>query len=160
EAQELIRTQQQGLGRPIISTDHAGYRVVAVGNKIRYSKKWKYFADFLSDYLKEILDPEWGNAEIKKPLADRHPILQLYNSYCTFQRSVEARPDGTWTAIATGVVHCYLGLAYNLYLLDHNAELQERLITRLKDPKRRTPRHSIKSPIGRTPTPGIERSLF
>ena len=32
-----------------------------------------------------------------------------------------------------GVVYCYLGLAYNLYLMKHNIELQSRLVSRLKD---------------------------
>lgn len=35
----------------------------------------------------------------------------------------------------TGVVACYLGTAYSLYLLDHNVELQDRLVRRLKNPK-------------------------
>ncbi len=30
---------------------------------------------------------------------------------------------------------CYLGLAYDLYLLSHNVELQDRLVRRLKDPR-------------------------
>jgi hypothetical protein len=30
-------------------------------------------------------------------------------------------------------VACYLGLAYSLYLLDHNVELQDRLVRRLKN---------------------------
>ena len=34
----------------------------------------------------------------------------------------------------TGIVACYLGVAYGLYLLDHNVELQARLIDRLKNP--------------------------
>ena len=34
-----------------------------------------------------------------------------------------------------GVVYCYLGLSYGLFLLKHNVELQERLMKRLKDPK-------------------------
>ena len=35
----------------------------------------------------------------------------------------------------TGVVACYLGTAYSLYLLDHNVELQARLVRRLKNSK-------------------------
>jgi len=34
----------------------------------------------------------------------------------------------------TGIAACYLGLSYSLYLLDHNVEVQERLVKRLKDP--------------------------
>jgi len=36
--------------------------------------------------------------------------------------------------LATGAVDAYFGLAYNLYLLAHNVELQERFVKRLKDP--------------------------
>lgn len=133
KARELIRTQQQGMGRPIIATNIAEYQVVAVGNTIHYSKNWRFFSDFLTDFIKNALGGEWGNAEIAKPLEQRHPILQWYDALCRFQRSNEKQPDGAYVAIATGVVYCYLGLAYNLYLLKHNVELQKRLVARLKN---------------------------
>ena len=38
---------------------------VAVGSKLYYSKRWRYFADFLADYMKMILGSEWGNAEYR-----------------------------------------------------------------------------------------------
>ena len=41
-------------------------------------------------------------------------------------------PGVVQTANVTGVVACFMGLAYSLYLLDHNVELQERLVRRLK----------------------------
>ena len=49
----------------------------------------------------------------------RDAIFSLQGKYTTHQM--------------IGVVYCYLGLAYSLYLLDHNVELQARLIKRLKD---------------------------
>jgi len=70
KAQELQRQKQQGLGRPMISIEHKGYRFVAVGNRLHYGK-CKTFPDFLIDYIKQILGGEWGNAEIAKPLAER-----------------------------------------------------------------------------------------
>jgi hypothetical protein len=130
-ARELIRTEQQGLGRPIISASIGEYRLVAVGGTLHYSKKWKFFADFLSDYIKNTLGHDWGNAEIAKPVEQRHPIMQWYDAFCHFQRNHQKKPDGTYVANSTGIVYCYLGLAYNLYLLKHNAELQERFIARL-----------------------------
>jgi hypothetical protein len=75
KAQELQRQKQQGLGRPIISIEYKGYRFVAVGNKLHYGK-WKSFPDFLTNYIKDTLGGEWGNAEIAKPLAERHPLMQ------------------------------------------------------------------------------------
>jgi len=132
KAKELMRTQQQGLGKPIISTDFNDHKVVAVGNTVYFSKDWKFFTDFLSHYLKTKLDPEWGNEELAKAPEERHPIVQWYTAYCEFQKKHEKQPDGTYSGEATGVFFCYLGLAYSLYLLDHNAELQERYLQRLK----------------------------
>ena len=84
-------------------------------------------------YLKTVTDSEWGNSELKKDWDERHPILRWYHDYCVAQHASEKQPDGTYYAIPTGVVNCYLGLAYGLYLLHHNVELQSRLIERLKN---------------------------
>lgn len=132
QAKEAQRVAQQGLGRPIISAEFAGGQVVAVRNKV-YHIKGKTFHDFLGAYLQRILDPDWGNAELKKPLADRHPILQWYDSMCRLQR--RAGLDGTRVqeAEANGAAAAWLRLAYDLYALDHNAELQKKLIGRLKN---------------------------
>jgi hypothetical protein len=133
EAQEMIRTQQQGLGRPIIAEKVGEHQVVRVGDTLHYSKEWKFFPDFLSGYIKDVLGSDWGNAEIAKPIEERHPIMQWYDAYCHFQKAIEKRPDGTYAVNATGVIYCYIGLAYNLYLLKHNVKLQERFVARLKN---------------------------
>jgi len=133
KADELIRQQQQGLGRPIIATKTKDKQLVVVGNAIYHSAKWKTFPDFLSDYLKMILGSEWGNAEIEKPLHNRHTILQWYDEYCQYQRRYLKQEGEIASSPMTGVVYCYLGLAYSLYLLKHNVELQNLLIKRLKD---------------------------
>jgi len=41
--------------------------------------------------------------------------------------------DGLYSAEMSGVVRAYLGLAYDLYLCAHNAELPELLIKRLRN---------------------------
>jgi hypothetical protein len=133
QAKELTRIQQQGLGKPIIATKFRDQQVVAVGNTIYISPKWKTVPDFLSVYLKKKIGEEWGNSEIKKKYEDRHPILQWYNEYCKLQQKHMDDSGKIVSILATGVVYCYLGLAYNLYLLDHNVELQQRYIERLKD---------------------------
>ncbi len=134
EAEELIRVQQQGEGKPIISTVWKDRRFVAIVNTLYASKDWKFFPDFLSDYLKEVLGTEWGDLELKKEWDKRHPILRWYHDYCFWQKSGGRQADGTYSATPTGVVHCYVGLAYGLYLLEHNVELQSRLVKRLKNP--------------------------
>jgi hypothetical protein len=134
QADERIRQTQQGLGRPIIGIKSHGHQLVAVGDTLFHSPTWKTFPDFLADYIKRILDPAWGNAEIGKAIADRHPIVQWYDAFARYQQATIKVPGEVHSAPMTGVVACYLGLAYSLYLLAHNVELQNRLIRRLKDP--------------------------
>lgn len=133
KAQELQRQKQQGLGRPIISTEHKGYRFVAVGNRLHYGK-WKTFPDFLAYYIKQTLGSEWGNAEIAKPLSERHPILQWYDKICRLQAAHAKEPGTLFSTPMTGAVSAYNRLAYNLYLIAHNGkDIQTRLIARLKN---------------------------
>ena len=132
KANELIREQQQGLGKPILSLKHRDHQIVAVGKSLYFSPKWKTFPDFLSDYMKIITTGEWGNAEIKKPFEERHPAIQWYDDYCRYQKLHQKKEGEIFSAPVTGVVNCYLGLAYNLYLLKHNVELQKRFIERIK----------------------------
>ena len=134
EAREHQRRLMQGLGRPIISWEGPnGLRFVAIGKMLRWSRAWRTFPDFLSDYIKHALTPEWGNAELKKPLEERHPLLQWYHKLCEFQRAQVKNANGIYQTQATGVVRAYLGLAYDLYLCQHNAELPELLLNRLRN---------------------------
>jgi hypothetical protein len=133
KAREIQRRKQQGLGRPIISIEHKGYRFVAVGNKPHYGK-WKSFPDFLAYYIKHTLDGAWGNAEIAKSLADRHPVMQWYDNICHLQAAHAGEPGAMFSTPLTGALSAYNRLAYNLYLIAHNAkDIQTRLIARLKD---------------------------
>ena len=133
KAKESLRKHQQGKGKPIISTEFAGQRVVAVGGTAYFAKNQRTFVDFLGDYIKRALGSDWGTAEIKKPLEDRHQILQWYDALCAYQRKHASRPEGDiQESPMTGLVSAYYGLAYNLYLLQHNAELQAYLMRRIK----------------------------
>jgi len=130
---EEKRKEEQGEVRPIISVDYQGYKFVAVGNRLHYSKNYKSFHDFLFVYIRNCLTPEWVNSEIKKPLEERHTILQWYDSVCTFQMKNIQKEGEVHSAICTGVVGAYLSLSYDLYVLRHHSLLQDRLIDRLRD---------------------------
>ncbi len=133
KVKELQRQKQQGLGRPIISTEFKGYRFIAIGDKLHYGK-WKSFPDFLANYIKNTLGEEWGNAEIAKPLAERHPILQWYDKICHLQKLHSKKPGAIFSTPLTGAVSAYNRLAYNLYLIAHNGEdIETKLINRLKN---------------------------
>ena len=134
QARERIRQTQQGLGRGIISAKFKDQQVVAVGNTVYFSPKWKTFPDFLLDYLKAKLTPEWLQSEATKAEAERHTIVQWGLLLFSMQRELIKKPGEPTHMAVNGVVGCYYGLAYGLYLMDHNVELQRRLIHRLKDP--------------------------
>jgi SEC-C motif-containing protein len=130
---EEIRKETQGEVRPQISIDFKDHKFVAVGNRLHYSKTWKTFHDFLFDYIRTCLTPEWGNAELKKPLEERHPILQWYDSVCAFQKNHIKKVGEVTSAKCTGIVGAYLSLAYDLYVLRHHSLLQNRLVDRLRN---------------------------
>lgn len=133
EAIERRRKTLYGQVRPTIALDFQGFKMVAVGNQLHYSKKWKTFHDFLFDYIKNCLGSEWGNAELRRDSSEKHPILQWYKTLCDFQRQNIKQEGEVYSADCTGPVGAYLSLAYDLYVLRHHSALQERLLKRLRD---------------------------
>lgn len=140
ESKEFQRTQQQGLGRPIISTTFQGYRYVAVGSRFHYSKTWETFHDFLAEYVQIVFGKEWGSSEQKKALEGRHPVLQWIHTISPYRKKVlDENNEKTVSPPMTGAVFAYLTLAYNLYLIAHNTHLvhgeglHARLIERLRN---------------------------
>jgi hypothetical protein len=131
KAAELQREKQQGFGKPIISTFCDGQRFVAVKDKIFHSPKWKTFHDFLHYYIKILLGGEWAEQELKKPEAERHPLLNWYEITARFQNQFIKEPGKINIAPMTGAVTAYLGLAYSLYLVAHNVTVQQILLKRL-----------------------------
>ena len=126
------REQQQGLGKPIISTTHNEQRVVDVANK-RYRGYWKTFHDFLMDYMKDIFGADWGNEEIQKPDKNRHPIIKMYQRTCKYQKKIIKSPGNVYSMAMPGYYAVYLWLSYNLYVIAHNTGVQQKLVNRLKN---------------------------
>lgn len=141
---QLLETQRRiderrkvyGHAKPMVTVEHQGYRIIAVRDRLYYSKNWKTPVDFFVFYIKIVIGGgTWGNAEIAKPYEQRHPILQWYHDVCIWQRehTQERGPDGIFSGLATGSVKAYLALAYDLWTLDNPALLQDKLIRRLKN---------------------------
>lgn len=130
---EAQRRAQQGLGRPIISAEVAGHRFVAIGNRVFFDKQSKTFPDILIRYLRVLLGPEWGNPELSKPETEMHPIALWYRKLALNQVTHAGKPGEVFGAPDTGASRAFLELAYNLYSLQHNSELRDVLIKRLKN---------------------------
>ena len=124
----------QGLGRPITSWEDDHHRFVAVGEELHWGKNWRTFPDFLFHYVKKVLTPEWGAAEQAKSARDRHSLFAWLEKIRELrERDTKAKKGEVVSSIMTGAVKAYLGLAYDLYLSAHNAELPERLLKRLRN---------------------------
>src|SRR6266853_2437825 len=138
EAAEQERQATYGQVRPIISITANGYRLVAVGSTMFWDKeeKWRTFTDFLCYFIKHVFSIEWGAAEQKKPLEERHVIMK----WCEALRLLQLRnptPDehGVCSGEPDGPSYAYLLLAYDLYLLGDHGKLRQRFVERLEDPE-------------------------
>ena len=76
-----------------------------------------------------------GNAEIVKPWDTAPPNIGDGTMNLSVSATEIAAPGArSQRPNIPGIeVACYFGLSYGLYLLEHNVELQQRLIRRLKD---------------------------
>jgi len=132
EAHEFQRREQQGLGKPIISTQANDHRIVAVGSTIHYSKNWKTFHDFLTDYPKIVLGKDWWMSEAGKPPEERHRILTwAVRSYEQRKAYLVGKGPGV-PQPTTGAIGAYMRFAYDLYGLKHAVDVQQLLIDRIK----------------------------
>jgi hypothetical protein len=109
-----------------------GERTVAVRNRIYRSGRWKFFPDFLRDYVPEVLGMDWCQAEAAKPEADRHPIITWRAQAAAYMNAQPPQPDGSRAALPSGAVGAYNCFAYDLYIVDDNGGLDEELLQRLK----------------------------
>jgi hypothetical protein len=122
EANEAQRQKQQGYGKPIISTQLNGIRVLAIGNRIYQSSGWKTFHDFLQQYLIAILGLPWLGSEQEKPESEQHQILKWINRARLDMEAIATRKGEILSAPMTGAQRAFLNLAYNIYLIDHHSE--------------------------------------
>lgn len=120
DALQRRRQQQQGLGRPIISEQVAGQRVVAVGGRLYHSTNWCTFHDFLRDYLLGGLGPDWANAEQAKPVDRRHSIMRWYARAAEQAKALQVTDGTIISGPMTGAIRAFMNLAYNIYLIAHH----------------------------------------
>ena len=146
KAMEVMREKQRqmvdwerkfGKVKPIIHTDFQEKKVVAVGSRVYFAdkSKWKTFPDFLIQYIATVLGKEWGRTELAKPLEERHQIMKWYDGMERFRAKQKVNENGLYEAVPNGAFAAYLLLAYDLYTLEHQMALQQKLLNRLKIPE-------------------------
>jgi hypothetical protein len=130
---EQERVAHFGLIRPQISVVHQDQRMVTVRKRIYYSDKWKFFPDFLRDYVPQVLGLEWCKAEASKPEEERHPIITWRAQGAAYMNAQPAQPDGSRVALPCGALAAYTCFAYDLYVVDDNGGLDDEFLQRLKN---------------------------
>lgn len=125
-----MRQYQQGFGRPIISAELKGARIVAVSKKIKWSTKWRWFTDFLLDHLKDTLGRQWGTQAQRRKLD--HPVFR----WLARMNEVRSRDEsGDIQHDPVGFITSVFRLGYALYLIEHHDQLDESLVARLRRPR-------------------------
>ena len=133
EAQRIEVERQHGRGRPPVSMEMEQHRIVAVGPNLHWSKDWKTFPDFLlNHYYKLCFGREWWMAQVAKPRTEWHPLFLWYAMACEHQKEQIAKLGPGQSIEVTGAALAILWLAYDLYLLEHNLQIQTRLLQRLR----------------------------
>jgi hypothetical protein len=131
QKREEDRIARYGEIRPQISLEHQGYRFVVVGGTLHYSKTWKFFPDFLRDYVMTVFGREWSEAELAKKEDERHQLMQWRREAFRFMNTQPSSPDGNYSAVPNGFLAGYLTFAYDLYTVADNGRLDELLVHRL-----------------------------
>lgn len=132
--------EQNGLlvGRPAISTEFKGHKVVAVGSRLYHSLPVNItFHEFLITFLKDIVGPSWGLAESNKPSDEQHIIVRWIKEMSELLKTssvhIENPVRDIKSASVSGDVQALLSLAYDIYSIYHCTDLPEELIERLKN---------------------------
>ncbi len=132
EHERLAHLTKHGEVKEIISAEMGEWRFVASGKNLTYSKTWKIFPDFLNNHLHNLLGSEWGQRQVSLPLEDQHPAVQWRTINALAHFGKPPGKDGLYES-DTGSANAWFRMAYDLYLVEHNAELQSKLLKRLRD---------------------------
>lgn len=131
EAREELRRIAEGHGRPVITTECQGYRVVAIGNRLAFGR-WELFTDFLLSFAKDILGRDWGNALQKR--GTYHPFLEWLKLLQENHGAKGPEDARKFFQADAAYAKAIFRFAYALYLIEHHSIIPKRLLKRLRNP--------------------------
>ena len=132
ERERIAHKARHGEVREIITAEVGDWRFVASGKTLVYSKTWNVFPDFLNNHLHGLLGQEWGQRQVKLPLVQQHPAVQWRTINALDHYGTPPGEDGLYKS-DTGSANAWFRMAYDFYLVEHNAELQSKLLRRIRD---------------------------
>jgi hypothetical protein len=122
--------------RPQMQAEFQGKKIRAVRNSIYIRPEDETFYDFQINLLLWTLGKKWFDAEMSKPLEQRHIILQWrheLNELLRAQRKLGDAPTKPVSAPLTGDVKALQVLADDIYQLEHALKTPRKIIERLRD---------------------------
>ena len=133
--QDRSFTAQFGHVRPPISAEYQGYKFVAAGNRLLFqpAPKAQFFTDILMTFVPNTFGKEWFDNEIAKPKGTRHPVMEARVKALTIMNRQPKNPDGSFQVQMTSSMLAYFTFAYDLFVVQDNGRLDERLLERLKN---------------------------
>jgi hypothetical protein len=126
------------VSRPQIQAIVGDQKVRAVRNSIYFRPKDESFYDFQINLLLWALGEPWYDAEMAKPLEQRHIILRWRHERCELLKAhqkPEDDPNKPVAAPMTGDVKALQVLADDIYQLEHALKTPRKVINRLRDPR-------------------------
>lgn len=119
-------------GRPIIKTEFGDKNLVYVGRE-KFVFQGETFNDFLVHFLKCKIGHKWLQEQSELPDTDKHPLLLWFAEFGKVAKTAQVNEKGMFCVPGTGSMLSLLKLAYYLYLLGHNAKIEDLLLTRLRN---------------------------
>jgi hypothetical protein len=129
---EADRLRHFGAVLPVIASRSFGRQTVGAGNKIFASTRWKGFLDFLWEYVPFIFGNDWYKSESGKPEAERHPVMQWRLAVLQRASGLQADKDGSVSVTMNAFFMGYFTLAYDLYVIEQNSNLDDLFLKRLR----------------------------
>jgi hypothetical protein len=128
-------TQQFGHVRAPISAEYRGYKFVVAGNKVVFQPKEQaqFFTDILLTFVPHTFGKEWFDIEVAKPQGTQHSVFEARYKAMAYMHAQPRNVQGVYQAQMTGPMLGYFTFAYDLFTVQDNGRLDERLIERLKN---------------------------
>ncbi|MEX2615918.1 MAG: SEC-C domain-containing protein [Alphaproteobacteria bacterium] len=110
--------------------------IVTIGNQIfQQINPGPYnFVNAIIDCALHVFGDIFLEAEENKPFEDRHPAIQWLHAYSDHHNNTLAREDAKPEDFQFGIGAAWIRLAYDLYTIRDNAELQEIMCKRILNP--------------------------
>jgi hypothetical protein len=87
----------------------------------------------LLDYIPYVFGKEWGDCELVKPEAERHPLVQWRVDGIRYMNAQPRKAEGLYAAMTSGPLAAYGAFAFNLFAIEDNSRLDKFLLDRLKN---------------------------